>query len=920
MIIGRRDLPQNIDPALLENTNDYELVLNVYEPLIFYDRERINSFVPRLATAWNVSADGLEYTFVIRQGIKFHNNDTLTTEDVEYTFERILVLDIKWPASIFYDALFGLAGSRDDYGNIIVNASMLDGAVTRTDATVTFHLSRPYGPFLQVLSVFGFIVNKDWCIAHGEWPGTWENWTLYNRPENSKINMMNTEPPGPHIDAMCGTGPFILDYYERGVNYSLIKFDDYWGGWPAPGANGYLQRVTVMGIPDWETRRDLFLSGELDSLEVPQMSIGELLGQPGVRCVYPLPQLVCEAMFFTFNISTTSPYLGVPGGLPPRTFNESGIPPDFFVDINVRKGFAYAFNYTKLIKDVLLGDALQPATPIIPCLPFYNPAQEKYTFNLTEAEKYFRNAWNGQVWANGFNLTILYNRGNIIRLRECEILKENIEALNAKFHVQIQGLPWSELRPLYLMHEAPMFIVGWLADFADPHNFAYGFMRSGISETFPAWQNYRNGTIDELVDFGIATTNETLRKKTYYELQRLYFEDCPAVPLYQPFGRRFEREWVQGWYYNTVIGSYGVNYFYVQWKEYIPSIPITAGENIVDAVSTADTMVFINTTSPGNITIKSYDINLEGTIEVGIEVHYVKCVTIDTDLPPENISFPIEIRIYYTDQEVISAYVDQSTLRMYYWNGTKWILENDTGTVTPSDVPGYTGYVWAKIYHLSLFAIMGQLPPEIYSLTIATTTGGTTNPAPGTYTYTANSTVQVTAIPYANYLFDHWELDNVNVGSANPYITTMNKNHTLKAFFTYSPPPPPLSVSITPLSASILVGQKVTFTSTVSGGYTPYNYQWYLNGNPVSGAISNTWTFQPTTDGIYYIYLKVIDNKGNIAQSDPARITVASVPVGGFSIPTQTNEKTEPTLHYVVLTAIFTLALTIIKRKTKRLP
>jgi len=916
MIIARRDLPENIDPALLWTTNDFELVLNVYEPLIFYDRERINSFAPRLATGWNVSADGLEYTFVLRQGVKFHNGDVLTAEDVEYSFERMLVLDIKWPAAFLYDAFFGLAGSRDEYGNIIVNASMLDGAITRTDTTVTFHLSRPYGPFLQVLSVFGFIVNKDWCIAHGEWPGTWDNWTLYNRPENSQINMMDTEPPGPHIDAMCGTGPFMLDYYERGVNYSLIKFDDYWGGWPAPGANGYLQRVTVRGIWDWETRRDLFLSGELDSIEVPRMSAGELLGQPGVRCVYPLPQLVCEAMFFTFNISATSPYLGVPGGLPSGTFNESGIPPDFFADINIRKGFAYAFNYTKLIKDVLLGDALQPATPIIPSLPFYNPAQKKYTLNLTEAEKYFKDAWNGQVWANGFNLTILYNQGNIIRLRECEILKENIEALNPKFHIQIQGVTWDTFNYLLNRNEAPIFVVGWLADFADPHDFAYGFMRSG--RAFPSMQNYENETIDELVDSGVATTNETLRKEIYYELQKLYFEDCPAVPLYQPFGRRFEREWVQGWYYNTVIGSYGVNYFYVQWKEYIPPIPLSSGQNVVDATSSADTMAVINTTSPGNITIKSYDINIEGTIEQGIEVHYVKCVTIDTDLPPENITFPIEIRIYYTDQEVISAYVDQSTLRMYYWNGTNWILENDTGVVTPSDIPGYTGYVWAKIYHLSLFAIMGQPPQETYSLTITTTTGGTTNPTPGTYTYTANSTVQVTAIPNANYLFDHWELDNVNVGSTNPYIFIMDGNHTLKAFFTYSPPPPQFSVSISPLSASILVGQSVTFTSTVSGGYTPYTYQWFLNGNPVSGATSESWGFTPTTSGIYYVQLKVTDAKGNTTQSDVARVTVASVPVGGHSIPIQAPATAIPLTSYLILTTILTIVFTTVKRKTIR--
>jgi hypothetical protein len=214
--------------------------------------------------------------------------------------------------------------------------------------------------------------------------------------------------------------------------------------------------------------------------------------------------------------------------------------------------------------------------------------------------------------------------------------------------------------------------------------------------------------------------------------------------------------------------------------------------------------------------------------------------------------------------------------------------------------------------------IVNPPPPQTYSLTIITTVGGTTDPAPGTYSYTANSSVQVTAIPNADYTFDHWELDTVNVGSANPYTVLMDNNHTLKAVFIYSPPPPSLSASISPLSASILVGQSVTFTSTVSGGYTPYSYQWYLNGAPVSGATSNTWAFTPTTSGIYYIHLKVTDAKGNTAQSDTARIAVAAVPVGGYSIPIQVQTKAEPVLPYIALIATLTAIFTKLRPKTKR--
>jgi len=205
--------------------------------------------------------------------------------------------------------------------------------------------------------------------------------------------------------------------------------------------------------------------------------------------------------------------------------------------------------------------------------------------------------------------------------------------------------------------------------------------------------------------------------------------------------------------------------------------------------------------------------------------------------------------------------------------------------------------------------------PIYYTLTIETTIGGTTSPNPGTYTYTAGSMVQVTAIPYTNYKFDYWELDGANVGSTNPYTVLMDKNHMLKAVFSAIPP---LTVSINPLSASIRVGQSVTFTSTVSGGYPPYSYQWFLNGNPVSGATSESWAFTPTTSGIFYIHLKVTDDKGNTAQSDAARIVVSTVPVGGYSIPMQAPTKTEPILPYIAVITTLTITITKIRNKTKR--
>lgn len=77
----------------------------------------------------------------------------------------------------------------------------------------------------------------------------------------------------------------------------------------------------------------------------------------------------------------------------------------------------------------------------------------------------------------------------------------------------------------------------------------------------------------------------------------------------------------------------------------------------------------------------------------------------------------------------------------------------------------------------------------LYNLTMIAGAGGTTNPSPGVHQYPYKTVVSASATADPGYTFDHWELDSVNVGSANPYSVTMDQNHTLKAFFTPIPTP-----------------------------------------------------------------------------------------------------------------------------------
>jgi peptidoglycan/xylan/chitin deacetylase (PgdA/CDA1 family) len=99
---------------------------------------------------------------------------------------------------------------------------------------------------------------------------------------------------------------------------------------------------------------------------------------------------------------------------------------------------------------------------------------------------------------------------------------------------------------------------------------------------------------------------------------------------------------------------------------------------------------------------------------------------------------------------------------------------------------------------------------------------------------------------------------------------------------------PSLSASISPTSVIMNPGGSQQFTSTVTGGVSPYTYQWYLNNSAVPGATSPTWTFNPASIGTYKIYLQASDSYTGTAQSNTATVRV-TLPLIATISPTSVN-------------------------------
>ena len=269
--------PDTLDPALSYDTASGEIVQNVYETLVFYDGESTSEMVPQLATEWTTSEDGTVWTFTIREGVKFHEGGDLTPTDVAYSFQRgLLQGGYSSPQWLLAEPFFGvglddITGLVDDFASADDREALLanDPAVLKAacetvmskivadDAagTVTMTLAQPWGPFLPTIANgWGSIMDKEWVIENGGWDGTCDTWQNF-------YGMVSADNPFSTI--ANGTGPFKLDYWNQGVEVSMLRNDAYWN---TPAALG---QVLIQDVSEFGTRFAALQAGDADIIAVP---------------------------------------------------------------------------------------------------------------------------------------------------------------------------------------------------------------------------------------------------------------------------------------------------------------------------------------------------------------------------------------------------------------------------------------------------------------------------------------------------------------------------------------------------------------------------------------------------------------------------------------------------------------------------
>lgn len=227
-------LNADIQTADVQKTSkDYQTPMNIFDRLVDIEvgDDGTSKIVPNLAETWDISPDGLEYTFHLRKGVKFHNGNDLTAEDVAYTFHRMLTTE----GAVNTESIDQVKGATELLEG---KAETLEGLEVVDDYTVKMTLKEPYAAFLACVSSPGAaIYDSEATEAAGD--------------------QFGLEP-----SVTIGTGPFKFASWTLNSQLVLTVNSDYWKG------ASKLPGVVVKIIPDTETQTMMFENGELDILDL----------------------------------------------------------------------------------------------------------------------------------------------------------------------------------------------------------------------------------------------------------------------------------------------------------------------------------------------------------------------------------------------------------------------------------------------------------------------------------------------------------------------------------------------------------------------------------------------------------------------------------------------------------------------------
>jgi len=467
-----------LDPAESFELSPAEFIGNTYDMLVRLDIDDTTKVKPGIAESWEISDDGLTYTFKLKPGIKFASGNPITAEDVAWSFERVVKLD-KSPAFILTQ--FGLTAD-----NVSETAKAVD------DTTFVFTVDKPYAPSFVLnclTATVGAVLDKKLVMEHAEAKTPSDD---YKYDTDFGYGWLKTN--------YAGSGPFKIRDWRANEIVVLERNDNYYGEKPA------LNRVIYRHVKESATQRLMLEAGDVD--------VARNL-EPGDY----------DAVQKNADLTTTDAPKGTVYYISLNQKNEALAKPE------VREAFKYLVDYdaigATLIKGIGEIHQTYQVKGVLGALDS-NP----YKLDVAKAKELLEKAG----LKDGLSVTF-----DVRNTQPVTGIAESFQQTAAQAGVKIEIIPGDGKQTLtkYRARNHDLYIGQWGMDYWDPNTNADAFTSNPDNSDDAAvkslaWRNaWDIPELTEQVKAALLERDNDKRAELYQKLQQEALDSSPFVMIYQ---------------------------------------------------------------------------------------------------------------------------------------------------------------------------------------------------------------------------------------------------------------------------------------------------------------------------------------------------------------------------------------------------
>lgn len=469
--VAMRTAPITFDPAMCQDVETNQMLQQAYEGLVQYSPD--NKVVPCLAERWDISKDGLTYTFHLRRA-QFQNGSPVTAEDVAYSLRRALDPALSSPIAKQY--LGDIAGALDVYSG---KTTELRGVKVIDPQTLAVTITSPKAYWIDTLTYpTAWVACKAIAVKEGTRPLTDADAALG-----------------------AGSGAFRITRFLKDQEVDMDANPRYWGG--APRIAGQVHKI----ILDAGTRHAEFARGDLDLMR--GLQIGDLDADRKDAALRDKIKLWPRAGVFYFAL------------------NQNAYAP--FNDPRVRQAFACATDKQKVVSVVTEG-LFPPAPDLLPRgIPGGDPTVAGPPFDPARARALLASA--GFPGGRGLPpLEVYCQEKDPVTEKTADVLRQ-MYTQTLGVTVTIRQLEFGSLIAAENKNTvAPAYFLGWYADYLDPQDF-YTMLLSSKS---PAnHTGYHDAQFDALCAQADVERDPARRSALYGRAARIAAPAPPRIPVYQ---------------------------------------------------------------------------------------------------------------------------------------------------------------------------------------------------------------------------------------------------------------------------------------------------------------------------------------------------------------------------------------------------